>query len=97
MGRTELLELDGEALEGMSIEKPEIAHRMIQRMATCLMAAERRLAALGLDELVDPLVRALSARGAPRATKRFKCTRHSGNWRRAAINHEGNRSGALHQ
>jgi hypothetical protein len=39
----------------------------------------------------------LSARGAPRATKRFKCTRHSGNWRRAAINHEGNRSGALHQ
>lgn len=65
VGRTELLELDGETLEGMCIEKPEIALRMIQRMATRLMAAERRLAALGLDELVEPLVRYLSAQASP--------------------------------
>jgi CRP-like cAMP-binding protein len=65
VGRTELLELDGETLEGMCIEKPEIAIRMIQRLATRLIAAERRLAALGLDELVGPLVRYLSENAVP--------------------------------
>jgi CRP-like cAMP-binding protein len=61
-GRTELLELDGETLEAMCIERPEIAIRMIQRLAVRLIAAERRLAALGLDELVGPLVRYLAGR-----------------------------------
>jgi CRP-like cAMP-binding protein len=60
-GRTELLVLDGETLEAMCIEQPEIAIRLIQRLAVRLIAAERRLAALGLDELVGPLVRYLSA------------------------------------
>lgn len=60
VGRTELLELDGETMEAMCIERPEIAIRMIQRLAVRLIAAERRLAALGLDELVGPLVRFLS-------------------------------------
>jgi len=57
VGTTELIELDGETLEGMCIERPEIALRMIQRLAIRLIAAERRLAALGLDDLVGPLVR----------------------------------------
>jgi len=61
VGPTELLELDGETLETMCIERPEIAIRMIQRLATRLIAAERRLAALGLDELVGPLVRYLDS------------------------------------
>jgi len=61
-GRTELLVLDGETLESMCIERPEIAIRMIQRLAVRLIAAERRLSALGLDELVGPLVRHLAAR-----------------------------------
>ncbi len=60
VGQTELLELDGETLEAMCIERPEIAIRMIQRLAIRLISAERRLAALGLDELVGPLVRFLS-------------------------------------
>jgi CRP-like cAMP-binding protein len=60
VGHTELLELDGETLEVMCIERPEIAIRLIQRLAVRLIAAERRLAALGLDELVGPLVRYLS-------------------------------------
>ena len=64
VGRTELLELDGETLEAMCIERPEIAIRMIQRLAIRLIGAERRLAALGLDELVGPLVRYLSDRAA---------------------------------
>ncbi len=59
VGPTELLELDGETLEAMCLERPEIAIRMIQRLALRLIAAERRLAALGLDELVGPLVRHL--------------------------------------
>jgi CRP-like cAMP-binding protein len=61
VGPTSLLELDGETLEAMCIERPEIAIRMIQRLAHRLIAAERRLAALGLDDLVGPLVRYLAA------------------------------------
>ena len=64
VGRTALLELDGETLEAMCIERPEIAIRMIKGLAIRLIAAERRLAALGLDELVGPLVRYLSAQAA---------------------------------
>ena len=58
-GASELLELDGATLEAMCIEQPEIAIRLIQRLSTRLIAAERRLAALGLDELVGPLIRFL--------------------------------------
>ncbi len=61
IGPTELLELDGETLEAMCLERPEIAIRMIQRLALRLIGAERRLAALGLDELVGPLVRYLAS------------------------------------
>lgn len=61
IGGTELLELDAETLEAMCIDQPEIAIRMIQRLAVRLIAAERRLAALGLDELVAPLIRYLAA------------------------------------
>jgi CRP-like cAMP-binding protein len=61
VGTSELLELDAATLEGMCIEQPEIAIRMIQRLAVRLIAAERRLAALGLDELVGPLIRYLVA------------------------------------
>jgi CRP-like cAMP-binding protein len=61
VGPTELLELDGETLESMCIERPEIAIRMIQRLAIRLIGAERRLAAFGLDELVGPLVRYLAS------------------------------------
>ena len=58
-GASELLELDGATLEAMCIEQPEIAIRLIQRLSARLIAAERRLAALGLDELVGPLIRFL--------------------------------------
>jgi CRP-like cAMP-binding protein len=65
VGPTELLELDGDTLESMCIERPEIAIRMIQRLAARLIAAERSLAALGLEELVGPLVRYLDQQAAP--------------------------------
>lgn len=63
VGPTELVQIDGETLEIMCVEQPEIAIRMIQRLATRLVSAERRLAALGLDELAGPLVRYLASQG----------------------------------
>lgn len=77
VGATELLELDGETLEAMCMERPEIGIRMIQRLATRLISAERRLAAMGLDELVGPLVRYIAKQGegaAPDDELRFATT-----------------------
>ena len=59
-GPAELLEIDGETLEAMCMEGPEIGVRMIQRLAHRLIQAERRLAVLGLDELAGPLLRYLA-------------------------------------
>lgn len=56
---TRLLELDGETLEAMCIERPEIAIRIIRRLTNRLIDSERRLAALGIDDLLRPVVRAL--------------------------------------
>ena len=74
VGSAELLELDGETLEAMCIERPEIAIRMIQRLAVRLIGAERRLAALGLDELVGPLVRYLSGQAADDPEEELRIT-----------------------
>ena len=57
VGTTELIELDVDTLEGMCLESPQIAIRLIQLLAARLISAERRLAALGLDDLAAPLVR----------------------------------------
>jgi CRP-like cAMP-binding protein len=59
IGSTRLLELDGETLEAMCIERPEVAIRIIRRLTSRLIESERRLAALGIDDLLRPVVRAL--------------------------------------
>jgi CRP-like cAMP-binding protein len=74
VGPTELLEIDGETLEAMCMERPEIGIRLIQRLATRLIGAERRLAALGLDELVLPLVRYLYAQAPEEADDELRVT-----------------------
>ncbi len=56
---TRVLELDRETLEGMCMAQPEIAMRMIRVLASRLIEAERRLAALGVDDLLQPVVRTL--------------------------------------
>ena len=61
-GETSLLELDGETLEAMCIERPEIAIRIISRLTARLIDSERRLASLGIDDLLRPIVRALIKR-----------------------------------
>jgi CRP/FNR family cyclic AMP-dependent transcriptional regulator len=54
-----LLELDAETLEAMCIERPEIAIRIIRRLSDRLIESERRLSALGVDDLLRPVVRVL--------------------------------------
>jgi CRP-like cAMP-binding protein len=63
--KTRVLELDRETLEAMCLAQPEIAIRMIRLLVSRLIEAERRLAALGAEDLLGPVVRAL-VRGAQR-------------------------------
>jgi len=58
-----VLELDRDTFEAMCVERPEIAIRVIQRLAARLTDLERRLAALGADDLLRPVVRVLLRRG----------------------------------
>ena len=60
---TQVLELDRLTLESMCVGQPEIALRMIRILVARLVEAERRLAALGVDDLLRPVVRTL-VRGA---------------------------------
>ncbi|GEM_PF-1696215 len=70
---TRLLELDGETLEAMCIDRPEIAIRIISQLTARLIESERRLSALGIDDLLRPMVRALlrSAESPSEAGVRF--------------------------
>jgi CRP-like cAMP-binding protein len=56
---TRLIALDRETLEGMCLDQPEIAVRMIRILVSRLIESERRLAALGVDDLMRPIVRAI--------------------------------------
>lgn len=63
VSRTRVLELDRETLEGMCMAQPAIAIRLIRILVARLIEAERRLALLGADDLLRPMVRAIQ-RGA---------------------------------
>jgi CRP-like cAMP-binding protein len=56
---TRVLELDRSTLESMCVGQPEIALRMIRILVARLVEAEGRLAALGVDDLLRPVVRTL--------------------------------------
>lgn len=60
-----LLELDAETFEAMCVDRPEIAIRVIRRLTARLIESDRRLAALGVDELLRPVVRALVRHAEP--------------------------------
>jgi CRP-like cAMP-binding protein len=60
---TRLLELDAETFERMCIERPEVAIRVIRLLTSRLIACEKRLAKLGVDDLMRPLVRLLVDQG----------------------------------
>ena len=65
ISKTRVLCLDAATLEGMCLGEPEIAIRMIRVLAARLIDAERRLAVLGVDDLLRPMVRALVRCAAP--------------------------------
>lgn len=62
---TRVLELDRETLEAMCRSEPEIAIRMIRILVSRLIEAERRLAVLGVDDLLRPMVRDLIRKAEP--------------------------------
>ncbi|MGI9432610.1 MAG: Crp/Fnr family transcriptional regulator [Myxococcota bacterium] len=62
-----LLELDRPTFEAMCVERPEIAIRVIQRLAARLKDLEQRLAALGVDDLLRPIIRVLVRHAEPGA------------------------------
>ena len=70
---TRLREWDGETLEAMCVDRPEIAIRIISRLTARLIESERRFSALGIDDLLRPMVRALlrSAESPSEAGVRF--------------------------
>jgi hypothetical protein len=57
----------------MCVDRPEIAIRIISRLTARLIESERRLSALGIDDLLRPMVRALlrSAESPSEAGVRF--------------------------
>jgi len=63
--QTRVLELDRLTLEAMCVAQPEIAIRMIRILVSRLVEAERRLAILGVDDLLRPVVRALARSAEP--------------------------------
>ena len=67
VGEVRLLEVDAETLEAMCVERPEIAIRIIQRLTSRLLEAERRLANVGIDEVARPLLRTLLSLASPDA------------------------------
>lgn len=71
-----LLEVDGHTLEEMCVQRPEVAIRMIQRLAGRVIDLEKRLAALGSDDLLPPVVRTLLRCAEPHGRRgaRFRTT-----------------------
>jgi CRP-like cAMP-binding protein len=61
----QLLEIDGSLFEAMCVEQPEVAIRVIQRLAARVIDLEQRLTALGVDDLLRPVVRVLLRRAEP--------------------------------
>jgi CRP-like cAMP-binding protein len=53
---TDALELDGETFEAMCMDRPEIGIRIIRRLAARLIDSERRISALGMDDLLRPVI-----------------------------------------
>jgi CRP-like cAMP-binding protein len=62
---TRVLQLDRETLEAMCLAQPEIAIRMIRVLVSRLIEAERRLAALGAEDQLRPLIRSLVRHAQP--------------------------------
>jgi CRP-like cAMP-binding protein len=65
VNKARVIALDRDTLESMCMEQPEIAIRMIRVLVSRLIEAERRLAVLGMDDLLQPVVGALLRHAEP--------------------------------
>ncbi len=74
VGRSQVLQLDAGTFEALCIEQPEVAIRMIKRLAARVTDLERRLALIGADDLIDPVVHAILARSEPSADGGLQAT-----------------------
>ncbi len=59
VGDARVLQLDRTTFESMCVDRPEIALRVIQKLAERAIELEQRLSALGVDDLLRPVVRVL--------------------------------------
>ncbi len=66
---TRVIALDRATLESMCMDQPPIAIRLIRVLVSRLIEAERRLAMLGVDDLLQPIARALFRHGESDGTK----------------------------
>lgn len=84
VGPVRLLELEGPTLQAMCLERPEIGLRLLRKLAARVLDLEQRLVALGVDDLLRPVVRVLVRRaerrgeGARVATTLRRIARESG-------------------
>jgi len=62
-----LLQLDRATLQEMCLERPQITLRILERLAQRTADLERRLAVLGMNDLVRPMARSLLRRAQPAA------------------------------
>jgi CRP-like cAMP-binding protein len=62
---TRVIALDRATLEAMCLDQPAIAIRMIRVLVSRLVEAERRLALLGVDDLLRPIASALFRHAEP--------------------------------
>ena len=69
---TRVLELDRETLEAMCRAQPEIAIRMVRVLVSRLIEAERRLAILGVDDLLRPVVQSLVRNAEPDSDQGYR-------------------------
>jgi CRP-like cAMP-binding protein len=67
VSHTRVLELDGSTLQAMCIERPEIALRLVRRLAARVLELEKQVFALRADDLLRLVVRALMDRAEPNA------------------------------
>jgi CRP-like cAMP-binding protein len=67
VSHTRVLELDGSTLQAMCIERPEIALRLVRRLAARVLELEKQVFALRADDLLRLVVRALLDRAEPNA------------------------------
>ncbi len=65
VNKARVIALDRDTLETMCMEQPEIAIRMIRVLVSRLIEAERRLAALDMDDLLRPVVGVLLRHAEP--------------------------------